>query len=38
VNGSYFDVMGLAARLGRLIDARDDGPSAAGAAVLTYRF
>ena len=24
--------------LGRLLDARDDGPTAAGAAVLTYRF
>ncbi|MFY9530874.1 MAG: FtsX-like permease family protein, partial [Candidatus Acidiferrales bacterium] len=24
--------------LGRLLDARDDGPNAAGAAVLTYRF
>src|SRR5260370_40351708 len=24
--------------LGRLLDMRDDGPSAAGAAVLTYRF
>jgi predicted permease len=38
VDGSYFDVMGLHPVLGRLLDARDDGPSAAGAAVLTYRF
>ncbi|HUI76407.1 MAG TPA: ADOP family duplicated permease [Bryobacteraceae bacterium] len=38
VNGSYFDVMGLRPVLGRLIDARDDGPSAAGAVVLTYNF
>ncbi len=38
VDGSYFDVMGLRPVLGRLLDARDDGPSAAGAAVLTYRF
>src|SRR4051794_34096326 len=38
VGGSYFDVMGLRPVLGRLLDARDDGPSAAGAAVLTYRF
>src|SRR2546430_2744611 len=38
VGGSYFDVMGLHPVLGRLLDARDDGPSAAGAAVLTYRF
>jgi len=38
VSGSYFEVMGLRPVLGRLLDARDDGPSAAGAAVLTYRF
>ena len=38
VNGSYFRVMGLQPALGRLLDDRDDGPSAAGAAVLTYRF
>ena len=38
VDGSYFDVMGLRPVLGRLLDARDDGPKAAGAAVLTYRF
>ncbi len=38
VSGSYFDVMGLHPVLGRLLDRRDDGPSAAGAAVLTYRF
>jgi predicted permease len=38
VSGSYFDVMGLHPVLGRLLDARDDGPNAAGAAVLTYRF
>ncbi|MGC1687734.1 MAG: ABC transporter permease, partial [Candidatus Acidiferrales bacterium] len=38
VDGSYFDVMGLHPNLGRLLDARDDGPNAAGAAVLTYRF
>src|SRR5438093_3604699 len=30
--------MGLHPGLGRLLDARDDGPNAAGAAVLTYRF
>jgi putative ABC transport system permease protein len=30
--------MGLHPVLGRLLDARDDGPSAAGAVVLTYRF
>jgi putative ABC transport system permease protein len=38
VGGSYFDVMGLRPVLGRLLDMRDDGPSAAGAMVLTYRF
>src|SRR5215203_5266448 len=38
VGGSYFDVMGLRPVRGRLIDATDDGPSAAGAVVLTYRF
>ncbi len=38
VGGSYFDVMGLRPVLGRLLDARDDGPDAAGAAVLTHRF
>jgi len=31
-------VMGLYPVLGRLLDARDDGPNAAGAVVLTYRF
>src|SRR3569832_1770069 len=34
VSGSYFEVMGLHPVLGRLLDARDDGPNAAGAAVL----
>jgi putative ABC transport system permease protein len=38
VGGSYFSVMGLHPVLGRLLDQRDDGPAAAGAAVLTYRF
>src|SRR5881392_2955081 len=38
VGGSYFEVMGLRAERGRLLDARDDGPRAAGAAVLTHRF
>ncbi len=38
VGGSFFDVMGLRPVLGRLLSARDDGPKAAGAAVLTYRF
>ena len=38
VDGSYFQVMGLRPVLGRLLDAHDDGPKAAGAVVLTYRF
>jgi predicted permease len=38
VSGTYFDVMGLHPVLGRLLDKRDDGPSAEGAVVLTYRF
>ncbi len=38
VGGSYFQVMGLRPVLGRLLDAHDDGPKAAGAVVLTYRF
>src|SRR6202047_5457073 len=38
VGGSYFQVMGLRPVLGRLLDAEGDGPNAAGAVVLTYRF
>src|SRR5687767_13839679 len=38
VGGSYFGVMGLRPVAGRLIGPSDDGPSAAGAAVLTHRF
>src|SRR5207244_7086937 len=38
VGGSYFEVMGLRPVMGRLLSAHDDGPKAAGAAVLTYRF
>ncbi len=38
VGGTYFDVMGLHPVMGRLLDMRDDGPNAAGAMVLTYRF
>ena len=37
VGGNYFEVMGLRPVLGRLLNAGDDGPSAAGAAVLTHR-
>src|SRR5438128_10323718 len=38
VGGSYFDVMGLRPVRGRLLGPSDDGPQAAGAAVLTHRF
>jgi hypothetical protein len=38
VNGSFFEVMGLRPALGRLLTPQDDGPKAAGVAVLTYRF
>ena len=38
VSGSFFDVMGLRPALGRLLSVQDDGPDAAGAVVLTYRF
>jgi predicted permease len=38
VGGRYFEVMGLHPVLGRLLDMRDDGPNAAGAVVLTYRY
>jgi predicted permease len=38
VGGSFFEVMGLRPVLGRLLEAQDDKPTAAGAVVLTYRF
>jgi putative ABC transport system permease protein len=38
VGGSYFKVMGLQPVRGRLLGPEDDGQTAAGAAVLTYRF
>lgn len=38
VDGNYFEVMGLRPILGRLLNSGDDGPNAAGAAVLTYRY
>src|SRR4029077_14462020 len=37
-SGAFFEVMGLRPLLGRLINAQDDGPKAAGVAVLTHRF
>src|SRR5215467_8979768 len=38
VSGNYFDVMGLHPVLGRLVGPQDDGPTADGVVVLTYRF
>ena len=38
VDGNYFEVMGLRPVLGRLLTTADDGPNAAGAVVLTYRY
>ena len=38
VDGAYFEVMGLKPVLGRLLDARDNGPTAPGAVVLTNKF
>jgi len=38
VGGNYFDVMGLHPVLGRLVGPQDDGQTAAGVVVLTYRF
>jgi predicted permease len=38
VDGTYFEVMGLRPILGRLLTPADDGPNAAGAVVLTYRY
>ena len=37
-DGNYFSVMGLKPVVGRLLNPGDDGPNAAGAMVLTYRF
>jgi putative ABC transport system permease protein len=38
VDGHYFDVVGLRATIGRLIEPSDEGLNAAGVAVLTNRF
>ncbi len=38
VDGNYFQVLGLKPVLGRLLTPADDGPNAAGAIVLTYKF
>jgi predicted permease len=38
VTGNFFEVMGLKAVVGRTLDARDDGPAAAPAMMLTYDY
>jgi putative ABC transport system permease protein len=38
VGGAYFEVMGLRAVVGRLLNAADDRPDAPPAVVLTHRF
>ncbi|HEX8944732.1 MAG TPA: ABC transporter permease [Gemmatimonadaceae bacterium] len=38
ISGNYFEVMGLSAVVGRVTNARDDGPAAAPVAVLSYPF
>ncbi len=38
VSGDYFDVVGLGAVLGRVMNSHDDGAAAAPVAVLTYGF
>ena len=38
VDGNYFQVMGLRPVLGRLLGPSDDGQTAPGAVVLTYKF
>lgn len=38
VTGNYFDVMGLGARVGRVISHRDAGESPPAVAVLTYDY
>ena len=38
VTGNYFEVMGLGARVGRVISSSDDGEAAPAVAVLTYDY
>ena len=38
VDGRFFEVMGLQPVLGRALNTNDDGPKAAGVAMLTHRF
>ncbi|HEY2162548.1 MAG TPA: ABC transporter permease [Gemmatimonadaceae bacterium] len=38
VTGNYFNVMGLSAVMGRLLDDKDDGTSVSPVMVLTYEY
>jgi predicted permease len=38
VTGNYFTVLGVSARLGRVLTPDDDSPSASPAAVISYRY
>jgi putative ABC transport system permease protein len=38
VSGNFFEVMGVSPVVGRLIDARDDGPAAEPVLVLSYEY
>ncbi len=38
VTGNYFEVMGLGARVGRVISSSDDGEAVPAVAVLTYEY
>jgi predicted permease len=38
VSGNYYSALGVAAVRGRVLTDADDGPGAAAAAVMTYRF
>ena len=38
VTGNYFEVMGLGARIGRVISSSDDGEAAPPVAVLTFEY
>ena len=38
ISGNFFHVMGLAPAVGRVTNTKDDGPSAAPVAVLSYPF
>ncbi len=38
VSGNYFEVLGIRAAVGRVLDSADDRPGVAGAAVISDRF